>query len=41
MLVRNEGDDDAVFYVTFIVSSSTSDEELRIDEPQPENCDAE
>jgi quercetin dioxygenase-like cupin family protein len=41
MLVRNEGDDDAVFYVTFIVSSSTSDEELRIDDPQPEDCDAE
>jgi quercetin dioxygenase-like cupin family protein len=41
MLVRNEGDDDAVFYVTFIVPSSTSDEELRIDDPQPEDCDAE
>jgi len=39
MLVRNEGNGDAVFYVTFIVASSTSTEGLRIDDPQPGNCD--
>jgi quercetin dioxygenase-like cupin family protein len=39
MLVRNEGNVDAVFYVTFIVPSSTPTEGLRIDDPQPENCD--
>jgi quercetin dioxygenase-like cupin family protein len=39
MLVRNEGNVDAVFYVTFIIPSSTSPDGLRIDDPQPENCD--
>jgi quercetin dioxygenase-like cupin family protein len=39
MLVHNQGNVDAVFYVTFIVPSGTSTEGLRIDDPQPENCD--
>jgi quercetin dioxygenase-like cupin family protein len=39
MLVHNQGNVDAVFYITFIVSSGTSTEGLRIDDPQPENCD--
>jgi quercetin dioxygenase-like cupin family protein len=40
-LVRNTGNDDAELYATFIVPSSTSEEELRVDDPQPEGCDAE
>ena len=38
MLVRNRGKGDAVFYVTFIVPSSTTEEGLRIDDPQPKEC---
>jgi quercetin dioxygenase-like cupin family protein len=37
--VRNTGNVDAVLYATFIVPSSTTAEGLRIDDPQPENCD--
>jgi quercetin dioxygenase-like cupin family protein len=38
MLVRNRGKSDAVFYVTFVVPSSTTEEGLRIDAPRPKNC---
>jgi hypothetical protein len=38
MLVRNRGDRKAVFYVAFIIPTSTPPEGLRIDDPQPENC---
>ena len=38
MLVRNRGNVDAVFYVTFIIPTNTPPEGLRIDDPQPENC---
>jgi quercetin dioxygenase-like cupin family protein len=38
-VVQNEGNAEAVLYVTFIVPSGTSAEGLRIDDPQPENCD--
>ena len=38
-VVQNEGNADAVLYVTFIVPSNTSTEGLRVDDPQPENCD--
>jgi len=38
-VVQNEGNADAVLYVAFIVPSDTSTEELRVDDPQPENCD--
>ena len=37
--VQNTGSGDAVLYATFIVPSSTSTEGLRIDDPQPENCE--
>jgi quercetin dioxygenase-like cupin family protein len=38
MLVRNRGNVDAVFYVAFIVPTSTPPEGLRIDDPQPKGC---
>jgi quercetin dioxygenase-like cupin family protein len=38
MLVRNRGDRKAVFYVAFIIPTSTPPEGLRIDDPQPKNC---
>jgi quercetin dioxygenase-like cupin family protein len=38
MLVRNHGKGDAVFYVTFIVPSTTTEEGLRIEDPRPKNC---
>ena len=37
--VQNTGSGDAVLYATLIVPSSTSTEGLRIDDPQPENCE--
>jgi quercetin dioxygenase-like cupin family protein len=37
-LVRNHGKVKAVFYVTFIVPTKTTEEGLRIDDPQPKNC---
>ncbi len=37
-LVRNRGDRKAVFYVAFIIPTSTPPEGLRIDDPQPRNC---
>jgi quercetin dioxygenase-like cupin family protein len=37
-LVRNHSNVDAVLYATFIVPTRTPPEGLRIDEPQPENC---
>jgi quercetin dioxygenase-like cupin family protein len=39
MLVRNEGNVEAVFYVTFIIPTKTPPEKLRIDDPQPKDCD--
>ena len=39
-VVRNNGNVNAVLYATFIVPTSTTDEELRIDEPQPKGCNA-
>jgi quercetin dioxygenase-like cupin family protein len=36
--VQNEGNADAVLYVTYIVPSDTPSEGLLIDAPQPENC---
>ena len=38
-LVRNHRNIDAVLYATFIVPTRTPPEGLRIDEPQPRNCD--
>jgi quercetin dioxygenase-like cupin family protein len=38
MLVRNRGNSKAVFYVAFIIPTSTTDEGLRIDDPQPKEC---
>jgi quercetin dioxygenase-like cupin family protein len=38
MLVRNHGDRKAVFYVAFIIPTSTPPDGLRIDDPQPRNC---
>jgi quercetin dioxygenase-like cupin family protein len=38
-LVRNRGDRKAVFYVAFIIPTSTPPEGLRIDDPQPKDCD--
>jgi quercetin dioxygenase-like cupin family protein len=38
-LVRNHGDRKAVFYVAFIIPTSTPPEGLRIDDPQPKDCD--
>ncbi len=38
-LVRNHRNVDAVLYATFIVPTRTPPEGLRIDEPQPRNCD--
>jgi quercetin dioxygenase-like cupin family protein len=38
-VVRNESNVDAVLYATFIVPTSTPPEGLRIDVPQPRNCD--
>ena len=38
MLVRNHGKVKAVFYVTFIVPTKTTEEGLRIDDPKPKNC---
>ncbi len=37
-LVRNHGKVKAVFYVTFIVPTKTTEEGLRIDDPKPKNC---
>src|SRR5687767_4288690 len=36
MLVRNQGSGKAVFYVTFIVPTETT--ELRFDDPKPKGC---
>jgi quercetin dioxygenase-like cupin family protein len=38
MLVRNQGKVKAVFYVTFIVPTKTTEEGLRLDDPKPKNC---
>src|SRR5215203_2409195 len=38
MLVRNRGNSKAVFYVAFIIPTSTTDEGLRIDDPKPKEC---
>jgi quercetin dioxygenase-like cupin family protein len=38
MLVRNRGDRKAVFYVAFIIPTSTPPDGLRIDDPQPKDC---
>jgi quercetin dioxygenase-like cupin family protein len=38
-VVRNEGDVDAVLYVTFVIPTETSPEKLTIPDPQPKNCD--
>jgi quercetin dioxygenase-like cupin family protein len=38
MLVRNRGDRKAVFYVAFIIPTSTPPEGLRIDDPKPKGC---
>ena len=38
MLVRNKGNVKAVFYVAFIIPTNTPPEGLRIDDPQPRNC---
>src|SRR5918998_338582 len=38
MLVRNRGNSKAVFYVAFIIPTSTTEEGLRIDDPQPKEC---
>jgi hypothetical protein len=38
MLVRNRGNSKAVFYVAFIIPTSTTEEGLRIDDPKPSNC---
>ena len=38
MLVRNRGNSKAVFYVSFIIPTSTTEEGLRIDDPQPKEC---
>jgi quercetin dioxygenase-like cupin family protein len=37
-LVRNHGKVKAVFYVTFIVPTKTTEEGLRIDAPKPKGC---
>jgi hypothetical protein len=37
-LVRNNGNVDAVFYVAFIIPTSTPPEGLRIDDPRPQGC---
>jgi quercetin dioxygenase-like cupin family protein len=38
MLVRNHGKVNAVFYVTFIIPTKTTEEGTRIDDPKPKNC---
>jgi quercetin dioxygenase-like cupin family protein len=38
MLVRNRGNSKAVFYVAFIIPTSTTEEGLRIDDPKPKEC---
>jgi quercetin dioxygenase-like cupin family protein len=38
MLVRNHGNVEAVFYVTFIIPTNTPPEGLRIDDPKPRGC---
>jgi quercetin dioxygenase-like cupin family protein len=38
MLVKNRGDRKAVFYVAFIIPTSTPPEGLRIDDPKPKDC---
>jgi quercetin dioxygenase-like cupin family protein len=38
-LVHNEGNVDAVLYVTFLIPTGTSPEKLQIADPQPKNCD--
>ena len=37
-VVRNNGNENAVLYATFLVPTSTTDEGLRVDEPKPSNC---
>ena len=37
-LVRNRGNSKAVFYVAFIIPTSTTEEGLRIDDPKPKEC---
>jgi quercetin dioxygenase-like cupin family protein len=38
-IVHNEGNVDAVLYVTFVIPTETSSEKLTIPDPQPKNCD--
>jgi quercetin dioxygenase-like cupin family protein len=38
MLVRNRGNTKAVFYVAFMIPTSTTVEGLRIDDPRPKEC---
>jgi quercetin dioxygenase-like cupin family protein len=38
MLVRNRGNSKAVFYVAFIIPTSTTEEGLRIDDLKPKEC---
>ena len=38
MLVRNRGNTKAVFYVAFMIPTSTTEEGLRIDDPRPKEC---
>jgi hypothetical protein len=38
MLMCNRGNSKAVFYVAFIIPTSTTEEGLRIDDPQPKEC---
>ena len=37
-VARNNGNENAVLYATFLVPTNTTDEGLRIDEPKPRNC---
>jgi quercetin dioxygenase-like cupin family protein len=39
-VARNNGNENAVLYATFLVPSNTTDEGLRVDEPQPKGCNA-
>ena len=37
-VARNNGNENAVLYATFLVPTNTTDEGLRVDEPKPRNC---
>jgi hypothetical protein len=37
-VARNNGNENAVLYATFLVPTNTTEEGLRIDEPKPRNC---